>query len=64
MSGLTAALLGGGDLHDLGTFRLDGVVGEQRIFQLGDGSTRRCETDDSRRGNLPRRHGRLIGRDR
>ena len=63
VSAVTSALLGGGDLRDLGTFRLEGVVAEQRILQLGDGEHPSLRTDDSRRGNLPRRLGRLIGRD-
>jgi predicted ATPase/DNA-binding SARP family transcriptional activator len=62
VSGTTAALLEGHDLHDLGTFRLDGVVAEQRILQLGEGDYPALRTD-GRDGNLPRRSGRLIGRD-
>ncbi len=63
MSGVTSALLDGSNLRELGTFRLEGVVAEQRILQLGDGDHPPLRTDDSRRGNLPRRLGRLIGRD-
>ena len=63
VSGVTSALLDGSNLRDLGTFRLEGVVAEQRILQLGDGEHPPLRTDDSRRGNLPRRLGRLIGRD-
>lgn len=63
MSGVTSALLDGKSLRDLGTFRLEGVVAEQRILQLGGGEHPPLRTDDSRRGNLPRRLGRLIGRD-
>jgi predicted ATPase/DNA-binding SARP family transcriptional activator len=63
VSGVTSALLDGSNLRDLGTFRLEGVVAEQRILQLGDGEHRPLRTDDSRRGNLPRLLGRLIGRD-
>ena len=63
VSGVTAALLDGRDLRDLGTFRLDGVDADQRIHQLGDGDHPTLRTEDSRRGNLPRRFGRLIGRD-
>ena len=37
VSGVTAVLLDRGDLRDLGTYRLDGVIAEQRILQLGDG---------------------------
>ena len=63
VSGVTSALLDGSNLRDLGTFRLEGVVAEQRILQLGDGDHPPLRIDDSRRGNLPRRVGRLIGRD-
>ena len=63
VSGVTVALLDGADLRDLGTFRLEGVVGEQRILQFGDGDHPPLRTDGSRRGNIPRRLGRLIGRD-
>jgi predicted ATPase/DNA-binding SARP family transcriptional activator len=69
MSGVTAALLDTGDgsdgldLRDLGTYRLDGVVAEQRIFQLGDGEHPPLLTGEGRRGNVPRRLGRLVGRD-
>jgi predicted ATPase/class 3 adenylate cyclase len=62
VSGVTSALLDEHDLRDLGTFRLDGVVAEQRILQLGDGEHPPLRTEDRRRGNLPRRLGRLIGR--
>jgi predicted ATPase/class 3 adenylate cyclase len=72
VSGVTAALLDAGevgesgaasDLRDLGTFRLDGVVAEQRVLQVGDGDHPPLRTAEGRRGNLPRRMGRLIGRD-
>ena len=63
MSRVTAVLLDGHDLRDLGTYRLDGVIAEQRIFQLGDGEHPALRTGAPRRGNVPRRLGRLIGRD-
>ncbi|MEZ5098391.1 MAG: BTAD domain-containing putative transcriptional regulator [Thermoleophilia bacterium] len=62
LTGATAALLGRANLRDLGTHRLPGVVAEQRILQLGDGEHPALRSE-SRRGNLPRRLGRLIGRD-
>jgi predicted ATPase/DNA-binding SARP family transcriptional activator len=62
VSGVTAAVLARGDLHDLGWFRLDDVVAEQRIMQLGDGEHPPLR-DDAHRGNLPVQLGRLIGRD-
>ena len=63
LSGATSALLDRHDLRDLGTYRLDGVVTEQRVHQLGDGEHPPLRTETARRGNLPRRLGRLIGRD-
>lgn len=41
-SGVTAGLLGRDDLRDLGAYRLDGVVAEQPIFQLGEGDRARA----------------------
>ncbi len=63
LSGAASALLEGRDLRDLGPFRLDGVVAEQRIVQLGDGEHPPLQIDATRGGNLPQRLGRLIGRD-
>jgi predicted ATPase/DNA-binding SARP family transcriptional activator len=63
VSAATAALLGGHGLRDLGTYRLGDVGADQRIFQLGDDDHPSLRTEDTRRGNLPRRSGRLIGRD-
>jgi predicted ATPase/DNA-binding SARP family transcriptional activator len=63
VSGVTAVLLDRADLRDLGSHRLDGVVAEQRILQLGEAEHPPLRTEDGRQGNLPRRLGRLIGRD-
>jgi predicted ATPase/DNA-binding SARP family transcriptional activator len=63
VSAVTAALLGDHGLRDLGTYRLGSVAADQRIFQLGDGDHPPLRTEDTRRGNLPRRSGRLIGRE-
>ncbi len=63
VSGVTAALLDGGDLVDLGTFRLNGLVTDHHILQLGRGEHPPLRTEDNRRGNVPRRLGRLIGRE-
>jgi predicted ATPase/class 3 adenylate cyclase len=62
VSGVAATLLDGGDVVDLGTFRLDGLVADQHILQVGRGDFPPLRTEDSRRGNVPRRLGRLIGR--
>ena len=64
VSGATAALLDdGSDLRDLGTHRLDGVPNDQRIFQLGAGEHPPVRSSaERRRGNLPRRTARLLGR--
>ena len=63
VSGATAAMIDGADLRELGTYRLEGTVTEQRVYQLGGGEHPPLPIADSRRGNLPRL-GRLIGRDR
>jgi predicted ATPase/class 3 adenylate cyclase len=63
LSEVTSALLDRSDLPDLGTYRLDGDAAGHRIFQLGDGEHPPLRTEDNRRGNLPLRLGRLIGRD-
>ena len=63
VSGATSSLLEGSDLSDLGTFRLDGVLAEHRILQLGNGEHPPLRAEGNGRGNLPRRLGRLIGRD-
>ncbi|MCP3989244.1 MAG: AfsR/SARP family transcriptional regulator, partial [Actinomycetia bacterium] len=63
ISGVSAALLDGAELRDLGRYRLDGVIGEQRILQLGPGEWPPLRTDHRAQGNLPLRGIRLIGRD-
>lgn len=63
LSAVTAGLLDRDDLRSLGTYRLDGVVAEQHLFQLGDGEHPPLRTQERRRGNLPLGLGRLIGRD-
>ena len=62
-SGATAGLLDRSDLHDLGWFCLDGVAGDQRIVQIGAGEHAPIRLPGIRRGYLPLRVGRLIGRD-
>lgn len=63
VSGATAGLLDGHELRELGTFRLDDSGVDHRIFQHGEGEHPPLRTEDRRQGNLPRRSGRLIGRD-
>lgn len=63
LSGVTASLLGESNLHDLGSFHLEGVGGHVHIYQLGDGHHPRLRTEEHSRGNLPRRSRRLFGRD-
>lgn len=60
---VTAGLLDHADIVDLGTYRLDGVPGDTRIHQLGADSHAALRTEETRRGNLPQRLGRLYGRD-
>jgi predicted ATPase/DNA-binding SARP family transcriptional activator len=62
-SAVTSGLLDRADLRDLGPFRLDGVIAEQRIFQLDEGEHPAIRMEGSRRGNLPHRMDRLIGRE-
>jgi predicted ATPase/DNA-binding SARP family transcriptional activator len=61
VSGITADLLDQAGLRELGTYRLEGAP--RRIFQAGDDEHPPLRTEDNRRGNLPRRLGRLVGRD-
>lgn len=63
LSETTASVLDDVELRDLGWYRLDGVVAEQHVFQLGAGNYPALRIEDLFRGNLPRRLGRLIGRD-
>lgn len=63
LSSLTASLLDRADVADLGAFRLDGVSTELMLHQIGDGVHPPLRTEEARRGNLPRRLGRLHGRD-
>ena len=63
VSDATAALLDGADLRDLGTYRLEGIVAEQRILQVDDGDHPPLRAEPTRSGNLPRPVGRLVGRD-
>ena len=63
VSGATVGLLERMDLVEVGVFQLDGVGPEVRIFQLGQGDHPRLASGPARKGNLPRRDARLVGRD-
>ena len=63
VSGVAAALLEREELRDLGSHRLDGVAGEHEVWQLGPGDYPPLRSAASRRGNLPRRLRRLVGRE-
>ena len=63
VSSAIAALIEGAEVRDLGAFWLKGLLTEQRIFQLDAGTHPPLRTDRAHTGNLPRRVGRLIGRD-
>ena len=63
VSGVTAALLERDDLRDLGPHRLEGAAGEHEVWQLDAGRHPPLRAVGSRRGNLPNRLGRLVGRD-
>ncbi|MEM9651273.1 MAG: NB-ARC domain-containing protein [Actinomycetota bacterium] len=62
ISGPTAELLPEVTLTDLGRFRVEGTVADQRIVQLGDHRFPPLQSEGNRRGNLSRRSSRLIGR--
>jgi predicted ATPase/DNA-binding SARP family transcriptional activator len=63
LSATAANILGDADVRVLGSYHLDEVVGEQRISQLGTDVYPALRIEDRFQGNLPRRLGRLIGRD-
>jgi predicted ATPase/DNA-binding SARP family transcriptional activator len=63
VTGVTAALLDRDDLRDLGTHSFESVVGEHDVRQLDDGEHPLLRSAVVRRGNLPRRLVRLVGRD-
>ena len=62
VSEATAGLLNT-PLRDLGRWALAGVPIELRVLQLGGGEYPPLRTEDRRRGNLPQRLHRLVGRD-
>lgn len=64
VSAATAALLDRDDLRDLGTYRLDGAVSDVRVLQVGTDRHPQLTIGPERRGNLPLRPGRLLGRRR
>lgn len=61
-SGTTADLTSEVAWQELGTFRLAGVVREERVVQLGAESHPPLRLEARRRGNLPRGLDRLVGR--
>ena len=63
VSDVTAALLERDDLRDLGIHHLEGAGGEHDLWQLDDGDHPPLRSASTRRGNLPRRSARLLGRD-
>ena len=63
VSAAAANILGDADARELGSYHLDEIVGEQRISQLGTEDFPPLRIEDRFQGNLPRRLGRLIGRD-
>ena len=63
VSDATASVLEDVEVRDLGSYRLEGIVGEQRVLQIGQQQHPSLRIEDQFRGNLPRRLGRLIGRD-
>jgi len=63
VSEVTGALLDRSDLLDLGSYRLEGQLSALRILQLDEGRHPDLRTEDLRRGNLPLRLDRLLGRE-
>ncbi len=63
VSELTSAVLERSDLREVGIFCPPGESAAHRIFQLGAGEHPALRWGISRRGNLPLRVSRLIGRD-
>ena len=63
ISNAAAGMLDHLELIELGTYRVDGIVTDQRIYQLGTFEHPPLRTESAERGNAPRRLGRLIGRD-
>lgn len=63
VSEATSRLLDDSDLRYLGTYRLDGIGADQRLFQLDQGEHRAPNLGEGREGNLPRRLRQLVGRD-
>jgi predicted ATPase/class 3 adenylate cyclase len=47
---------------ELGTYRVRDIAAPQVVFQVGDDTFPRLRTDADRQANLPKRLGRLIGR--
>ena len=60
---VTAELLGGTQLVDLGEHRLRDLSAPQRVFQVGEGRFRPLRSLDATPGNLPLQHSSFIGRD-
>jgi predicted ATPase/DNA-binding SARP family transcriptional activator len=63
VSEVTAALLDRSDLLDLGSYRLEGELSALRVLQLDEGRHPDLRTEHLRRGNLPLRLDRLLGRE-
>jgi predicted ATPase/class 3 adenylate cyclase len=61
VSAATAALVDGACV-ELGSYRVRDIAAPQVVCQVGDGRFPRLRTDTDRQANLPKRLGRLIGR--
>jgi predicted ATPase/class 3 adenylate cyclase len=60
---VTAELLGGAQLVDLGEHRLRDLSAPQRVFQVGGGRFPALRSLDVALGNLPLQHSSFVGRD-
>ena len=62
VSDATAKLLTGGDLHDLGEYRLKDLVEVERVWQVGVGAFPPLRADRARTGNVPNSARSFVGR--
>ncbi len=63
VSEVTAGLIGHVDLHEVGHVQLEQGDADLLLFQLGRGDHPPVAGRPARKGNLPRRTGRLVGRE-
>ena len=62
LSGATAELIGDFEMIDLGEYRLKGIAGSVRLFQLGGDEFPALRTPRERAGNIPTEVSEFVGR--